>query len=336
MQFKKCTRECLKGLLPILQELHLVIVYPKTPKNSTLLTKFLQLSSESRRYFAQFRKLFQQISERNQGNNDFSISVQNAMARIREKNNANSQNVPVTRIEGNTDKRFAIRFLGEEDLPDYLRAGVRTNKYKQQAIDNGQKIILTNPDEIRGYIEKAIAGKKDLPTVAYGKVDIKLSEETSDYSDGNIQISDYYLELVATDIRHAYREHLYAKESGDIDLSIEDFINIPFYVATYDDFVYAINYKSGNTKICLSKKISDGRVLVIETVSKSHGSIEFKNMIGVSEEKYLEEYEKSIKKETARIPEGAKAPITLRVTKPLLVLLYPKTPKKSTLLTKFL
>ena len=70
------------------------------------------LSSESRRYFAQFRKLFQQISERNQGNNDFSISVQNAMARIREKNNANSQNVPVTRT------RYAIKYpvFSETDI----------------------------------------------------------------------------------------------------------------------------------------------------------------------------------------------------------------------------
>ena len=36
----------------------------------------------------------------------------------------------------------------------------------------------------------------------------------------------------------------------------EDFINIPMYVATYDDFVYAIKYKNGSTKICLSKKMA--------------------------------------------------------------------------------
>ena len=51
-----------------------------------------------------------------------------------------------------------------------------------------------------------------------------------------------------------------------------------------------IKYKSGATKICVSKKNADGRVVVIETVSKSHGSIEFKNMIGVSDQKYAEKY----------------------------------------------
>ena len=36
--------------------------------------------------------------------------------------------------------------------------------------------------------------------------------------------------------------------------------------------------------------------MIIETVSKSHGSIEFKNLIGVSEDKYISEYEYKYKK----------------------------------------
>ena len=223
-------------------------------------------------------------------------------------NNAKkADNSPVTTADAGMGTRYSIKFLSEEDLPGYLRAGSRSNKYRQQAIDNGKKIILTTPKEIQEYIEKAVVGEKNLPTVAYGKVDIKLSEETANYSDGNIQIYDYYMELVANDIRHAYLEHLHAKEAGDIDLSIEDFINIPFYVATYDDLVYAIKYKSGNTKICISKKISDGRVLIIESVSKSHGSIEFKNMIGVTERKYLDEYEKVYKKRNGTNTGGSKS-----------------------------
>ena len=259
-----------------------------------------QLSSAARKYATKYRKLFNQIAELNQQNISTATDIKPLARTNQEKmhvigdNNRKISNA--TSADVDTDVRYAIKFLSEEDLPGYLRAGGRANQYKRQAIDNGKKIILTAQDEIREYIEKAIAGEKDLPTVAYGKVDIKLSKETSDYSNGIIQISNYYLELVATDIRHAYQEHLHAKEKGDIDLSVEDFMNIPIYVATYDDFVYATKYKSGNAKICLSKKISDGRVLVIETVSKSHGSIEFKNMIGVSEEKYLEEYEKRYKK----------------------------------------
>ena len=36
--------------------------------------------------------------------------------------------------------------------------------------------------------------------------------------------------------------------------------------------------------------------MIIETVSKSHGSIEFKNLIGVSEEKYIKEYKNKYEK----------------------------------------
>ena len=64
----------------------------------------------------------------------------------------------------------------------------------------------------------------------------------------------------------------------------------------------------------ISKKIDTGRVILIETVSKSRGSIEFKKIIGVSEEKYNSAYKDKYKKETNRIPEGAEAPISLRLT----------------------
>lgn len=183
-----------------------------------------------------------------------------------------------------------VRMLTEKDLPSYLRAGGRANKYKSEALAQGKKIILTSSQEVREYIEKAIAGDKDLPVVAYGKVSDRLADDVDVYSKGKINIRDYYLELVADDIRHSHQEHLYAKENGDIDLSTEDFVNIPGYVADYDDFVYVIKYKSGTTKICVSKKNADGRIVLIETVSKSHESIEFKNMIGVSEQKYIEKY----------------------------------------------
>ncbi len=198
----------------------------------------------------------------------------------------NEQNMQVS--EG----RSAIRFLSENDLQEYLRAGGRSNKYKQESLNSGKKIILTTPEEIREYTEKAIFGEQELPPVAYGKVDEKLSEAVYKYSNGKIQIENYYLELVAQDLKHAYREHSQAKAEGDIDLNIEHFFNIPTYLATYDELVYAIKYKSGNTKICVSKKINGGRALIIEIVSKSHGSIEFKNMIGVSEDKYISEYKK--------------------------------------------
>ena len=48
--------------------------------------------------------------------------------------------------------------------------------------------------------------------------------------------------------------------------------------------------------------------MLIETVSKSHGSIEFKNLIGVSEKKYLEEYESKYRKRNSTNARGGENP----------------------------
>ena len=281
-----------------------------------------KLSGAAKKYYRTYKKLFDEFSARNAQNNAMETLSSSSTAIANPQSSTtlasgnpggppspilgkavtseNANKKPLTSInQGNmsvSGRQYAIKFLSENDLPQYLRAGNRSNKYKQEAINSGKKIILTTPEETRTYIEKSISGEKDMPVVAYGVVDEKLSQDVSNYSKNKINIENYYLELVSNDIHHAYQEHIKAKEKGDIDLSFEDFAQIPYYVATYDDFVYAIKYKNGSTKICVSKKISDGRVLVIETVSKSHGSIEFKNLIGVSEQKYIEEYENKHKK----------------------------------------
>ena len=186
--------------------------------------------------------------------------------------------------------------LSTNDLKDYLNAGSRQNNSKMRALNDGKKLILTSENEITDFIDDSIQGEQGLITVAYGKVAERLSRDVDEYSKGKINIANYYLELVPNDLSHAYKEHVNAKQDGDIDLSLDDFHNIPDYLDNYDDLVYAIQYASGTTRICVSKKKDNGRVILIETVSKSRGSIEFKNIIGVSEDKYNSEYSNKYKK----------------------------------------
>ena len=197
--------------------------------------------------------------------------------------------------------------LSENDLDEYLRAGTRTNKVKQKALDNGKKIILTTNEEITDFIHESIKDASSLNTVGYGRVDERLSHDVDEYSDGDIKISGSFLELVPYDISHSYKEHLNAKEEGDIDLSLADFENIPSYLEHYDELVYARRFNSGNTKICVSKKLPNGRVLIVEVVSKSRGSIAFKNMLGVTEEKYARLYESMHEKRNSSNTRGSKS-----------------------------
>lgn len=68
---------------------------------------------------------------------------------------------------------------------------------------------------------------------------------------------------------------------------------------------YAIEYASGKVGVCVSKRLANGRILLIETVSKSRGALQFKNAIGVSESKYQSDYVSVYKKRAGTNTRGS-------------------------------
>lgn len=222
---------------------------------------------------------------------------------VKEENNTVTFLQKLSSHSDDSAVEYSIR-LSENDLNDYLNAGSRKNKNKISAIQNNHKILLTSEDEIVDFINDSINNQKTSITVAYGKVNDRLALDVYEYSNGSIDINNNYIELIPNNIHHAFEEHQKAKEAGDIDLSEEDFEKIPEYLDTYDELVYAIKFASGNTRICVSKKLQNGRILIIETVSKSRGSIQFKNAIGVTEEKYINEYISKYKKGSGKNTRG--------------------------------
>ncbi len=201
--------------------------------------------------------------------------------------------------------------LTDSDIEDYLHAGERGNISKIRAYESGEKVILTSESEIKEYIGNAINGEQ-LSVVSYGKVSDRLANDVEKYSESKIDISDNYLELVPNDIRHAYKEHKTAKEQGNIDLTIDDFENIPEYFDSYDELVYAIKYNSGRTHICVSKKLPEGRIIIIETVSKSRGAVQFKNAIGLTEDRYIRDYQNKYKRDSSNSRGGESLTISPR------------------------
>ncbi|MBP3705773.1 MAG: hypothetical protein J6J13_00780 [Clostridia bacterium] len=201
-------------------------------------------------------------------------------------------------------EQYMSRRLTNNDLDEYLSAGNRKNKNKIAAVNAGKKVILTSKQEITDFINDSIEKKAGDTTVAYGKVNDRLADAVFRESNGKIKIKDNYLELIPTDLQHAYEEHSKAKQEGDIDLERSDFENIPEYLDSFTEVLYAIEYSSGNVKVCISKQLPNGRVLIIETVSKSRGSLQFKNAIGVSENKYQEEYIGKYKKRVETTTRG--------------------------------
>ncbi|MEA4854444.1 MAG: hypothetical protein VB082_09275 [Christensenella sp.] len=190
---------------------------------------------------------------------------------------------------------------------------MQVNEEIQAAYENGEKIILTNENEVRAYIQDAIDGK-NLNTVAYAKVGERLSDDIKEISGGVIDMENAYMELVAYDLKHAFAEHSTAKEQGDINLNREDFLNIVNYIENYDDVLYATRYKSGNIRVGLRKILPNGNALIIESVSNSRNALQFKNMIGISDEKMKTEYGAETKRSAVNSRGSESSNISLRDT----------------------
>lgn len=182
-------------------------------------------------------------------------------------------------------------FLSEEDVTGYLKAGNRRNINRQKRYDEGQKLIISSDSEFEDFIRESIKGKPD-NMVAYGKVESKLVESVKEASNNEINISNYYLELLSNDVKHAYDEHSIAKEDGDLDMSVEELIDTLKNVNN-GEVINAIKYKNGDQRIMLSFSSEDGKIILVELASKSAGALRLKTGWKMTNEKFEQNYKSS-------------------------------------------
>lgn len=209
--------------------------------------------------------------------------------------------------DSHSKARHSIR-LTDADIPEYLDAGGRMNKNKLEAYNSGKQIILRSDGEIKSYIDHVLDnGSEGVPTVAYGRVSDRLAAAVRENSQGEIVVDGLYLEFVPADIIHAYNGHSTVKQTGNIPLSRKVFEEIPELLDSFSEVVYARQFKSGNTRLVVSTKTEGGIVVIVETVSRSRGALQFKNIIGMTEQAYESYYAEELKKSRANSggdPEG--------------------------------
>lgn len=208
-----------------------------------------------------------------------------------------TNNIPESSVKKNveTENRTSRRLTPKDDV-EYLSTN-KSNETKRKTIkayDRGEKVVLYGDDETKDFISKAKNGEAGKNTVVYGKTNNRMSNEVSSMNP-NVNIKDYYLELVPDNVKHAYDEHHAAKEKGDIPLSDEDFEKIPEYIDTYDDVLNVKTDKNNKTTIQLGKQIN-GHAVIIEVVSKGRKSVQFKTMWGMESERYAKAYGVNLKK----------------------------------------
>ena len=155
---------------------------------------------------------------------------------------------------------------------------------------------MTNDKEIKKFVSDVISGKATGEVRAYGKVSDKLSNAVK-VERQDLDITDHYIEIVADNLREAYKRHALPKEAGDIPLSEQEFLRIHEYINDFDG-INAISEYKNKVEIHLYKRNKNGYVKIILVYSNERKSVQVTKILGNSKEKFEQKYAKKIERIT--------------------------------------
>lgn len=180
--------------------------------------------------------------------------------------------------------------MTEELEKRWLRTGKRegTRNQKAERISAGENLVLRTAEDIHSFIRDALQRKTTQTPRVYGAVGSDMAADIAAASGGKESVEGWFLEMPPSDLQHSFDQHLKAKEKGNIDLSAQDWLNIPDYIDSYDDIFY-VPFKNGNRQLHIGKKIN-GYAVIIELISNERGALHFKNMWGLDTTTYESRY----------------------------------------------
>lgn len=147
------------------------------------------------------------------------------------------------------------------------------NTKKSDMVRNNEKTVLTSKDETDASIDKALSDKNLHQIKAFSKVSDRMIADIK--SVGDIDVSNYYLELNSSDIRHT-SEHLNETRDNQIALTMDDIKKLPEYMVNYDDVLEVNRKKDGRKTVVLGKKIN-GHSMIVTIASSGRQSLALKS-----------------------------------------------------------
>jgi|GEM_PF-4476530 len=178
-----------------------------------------------------------------------------------------------------------IYFSDQDDILDYLESGKRRNVNRQKAFSEGKRITLANRDELREFLYGDNRGYADI--VSFGKVSNRLADEIKQISNGRFDdLYGAYLDIEKGHSGHSIDVHSTPKRIGDLSLNEEDLLQA-FENTNNARVLETKEYLSGDRTVTLTLPLQDGHVIMIETVSKSRGSLIYRNGWVVDEQKFI-------------------------------------------------
>ena len=190
-------------------------------------------------------------------------------------------------------------FLTDEDENDYIRSGGHLHLKRAKARDAGQNIIIKSIKELASSLRNIINTKNldNISPFAVSRVSDDIIDQIYQVSNGQISAKDFFFQIQPKDFKHSYNEHHEAKypEKGDLDMSVNDMIYVVAHLND-SDVVMTEDDRQGN-KVIMSIDMPDGKMFIVEIVSKTDGALSLKNMWKMTEEgfdAYIEELRNSV------------------------------------------
>lgn len=164
--------------------------------------------------------------------------------------------------------------LTADDTAEYMGVGERQHvrNSKDSMVAAGDTPILTTVESVKQFIKDAASGKIRSVIKAYGKVGSRFQGDVMKASDGNTDISGYYLELDANRLAHL-SDHVDDTDPRNIPLTEEQMLSLPEYIDSYDDILSVDKKKDGGTRIKVGKRIN-GHSVVVVLASKGRRSVQ--------------------------------------------------------------
>ncbi len=219
--------------------------------------------------------------------------------------------------------------LTEEDLDAYMNVGDRLHVKDQKARvqESYGSPVLTKAAEIAGFIRDSVAGKIRNAIKAYGRVGTDFANRVARVTNGEVDISNYYLELDANKLAHISDHIKTDKDSRNIPLTAEQVEQIPEYIDTFDDLIDVIRRKDGSVRLMLGKKIN-GHSIIIEAVSKGRSALHPITAYQVSTEDYNSKYKtRAIDRSSTSRPANAD---TVDISRPAIAPVAPTVSQNGT------
>ena len=184
----------------------------------------------------------------------------------------------------------SISYLTDNEAEKYMNVG---NKHVQNKkfdiIQQGEKVILTSKKETDDFIDRSLSGENFHQIKAFSKVTDRMVADIKNV--GNLDVSDYYLELNSSDILHTVKHLEEETRKNQIPLSVDDIRNLPEYIVNYDD-VLEVNIKRDGRKTVIFGKKINGHSIIITVVSSGRKSLALKTAFVLDTKKYNELYGK--------------------------------------------